>query len=82
MRAPAALLSSCSESCGQLQQMLATQGQWHSTLVESQQAASHLAQAAVRLQEQAAELKFDVQTGVCPPAMSEPARLPIVANQD
>ena len=80
VRAPAALLSSCSESCGQLQQMLATQGQWNSTLADSQQTASHLARAAVHLQEQAAELRFDVQTGVCPAAMSEPGRLLLITQ--
>ena len=81
VRAPAALLNSCRESCGQLQQMLATQGQWCGTLAESQQTASHLARAAVHLQEQAAELKFDVQTGVCPTPMSEPARQLLITQQ-
>ena len=66
VRAPAALLSSCRQGCSQLQQMLATQGPWEGTLAESQQAAGHLARTAVHLQEQAAELRFDVQTGVCP----------------
>ena len=80
VRAPGALLSSCSESCGQLQRMLATQGQWHGILAESQQTASHLARAAVHLQEQATALRYDVQTGVCPSATSKPARLPIITQ--